>query len=105
MLAQKLRKQLIRLEIENASVKSEWRATIPPPSPTIFPNISNENFEIAILFNVVAMFGNHVFEDECPQPLLRALRTKVVSYALGAYKVYIEKGDPINFGGGGLLDW
>jgi hypothetical protein len=46
-----------------------------------------KNFEIAILFKVVDRSGNYVFEDDRP---LTALRTRVVSYALGAYKVFIE---------------
>jgi hypothetical protein len=33
--------------------ESDWRATSPLPTPTILPNKSNQNFEIAILFSVV----------------------------------------------------
>ena len=43
---------------------------------------------MAIFFNVVENSGNYVFEDDNP---LRALRARVVSYALGAYKVFIER--------------
>jgi hypothetical protein len=39
------------------------------------------------LFNVVESSGNYVFEDNNP---LRALRARIVSYALGAYKVFVE---------------
>ena len=46
------------------------------------------SFEIAILFNVVLSSGNKVFEDDNPPT---ALRTRAVSYALGAYKVFIER--------------
>ena len=69
-------------------VKSDWKATNTPSAPTISPNTSNRNFEIAILFDVVKRSGNFVFENETP---LTALRARVVSYVLGAYKVfYIE---------------
>jgi hypothetical protein len=47
-------------------VKTDWRATNLPPTPTISPNTSNQNFEIAILFNVVEKSGNEVFEDDPP---------------------------------------
>jgi hypothetical protein len=43
------------------TVKSNCRATNLPPTPTIFSNTSNKNFEIAILFNVVENSGNYVF--------------------------------------------
>jgi hypothetical protein len=39
------------------------------------------------LFNVVESSGNYVFEDDNP---LRALRARVVSCDLGAFKVFIE---------------
>jgi hypothetical protein len=61
-------KGLIRLEIERASafliVERDWRATNVPLTPTIFPNTSNQNFEIAILFNVVESSGSYVIEDD-----------------------------------------
>jgi hypothetical protein len=59
-----------------------------PPTPIISPNIPDQRFDMAILFNVVERPGNYVFEDDNPPPI--ALRTRVVSYALGAYKVFIE---------------
>jgi hypothetical protein len=62
-------------------------ATNTPSTPTIYPDTSNENIEIAIFFKVVEMSGNYIFEDDTP---LTALRVRVVSYALGAYKVFIE---------------
>ena len=65
-------------------VESDWKATNTPSTPTIYPNTSNQNFEIAILFNVVESFGNKVFKDDNP---LRALSARVVGYTLGAYKV------------------
>jgi hypothetical protein len=34
-------------------VKRDWKATNTPSTPTISPNTSNENFEIAILFSIV----------------------------------------------------
>ena len=67
-------------------VESDWRATNPSLTPTISPNTSNQNLEIAILFNVVEMSGNYVFEDDTPPT---AITARVVSYALGAYQVFI----------------
>ena len=66
-------------------VKSDWKATNPLPRPPFFQ--IHYNFEIAILFNVVEKSGNYVFGDDNP---LTAQRARVVSYAIGAYKVYIE---------------
>ena len=68
-------------------VESEWRATNPPLPPTIFPNTFNQSLEIAIFFNVAESSGNNVFEDD---EILRAPSAKVVSYALGAYMVFID---------------
>ena len=68
-------------------VESDWRATKPPLTPPISPNTSNKNFEIAILFNVVEKSGNYIFGDDTPPT---ALRVRVVIYALGTYKVFIE---------------
>jgi hypothetical protein len=55
--------------------------------PTISPNTSNQNFEIAISFNLVESSENWIFEDDSP---FTALRARVVIYDLGAYKVFIE---------------
>ena len=49
---------------------------------TISPSTFNQNFEIAILFNIVERSGNYVFEDESSLPT--ALRAKAGSYVLGA---------------------
>jgi hypothetical protein len=68
-------------------VESDWSATNPPSMPTISQNTSCQNFEIAILFNAVERSGNYIFELDTPP---RAFRTRVVSYTLGAYKVFIE---------------
>ena len=54
----------------------------------ISPNTSNQNFETAILFNAVESSVNYVFEDDKPPTPLRA---RVLSYALGAYKVLIDR--------------
>jgi hypothetical protein len=40
------------------------------------------------LFNVFESSGNYVFEDDRPP---WAPRAKVVSYALGVYKVFIDR--------------
>jgi len=37
--------------------ESDWRATNAPLTPTISPNTSNQNFEIATLFNVIETPG------------------------------------------------
>jgi hypothetical protein len=42
-------------------VKSDWRATSPPPVPIIPPNTSNQNFEIVTLFSVVDFKIENVF--------------------------------------------
>jgi hypothetical protein len=68
-------------------VESEWRAANPLLTPTISPNIFHQSFEIVILFNAVEKSGNYLLKyDKAP----RAPRAKVVSYALGAYKILIE---------------
>jgi hypothetical protein len=69
-------------------VESEWRVIDPHPTPTISPNTFNQSLEIAILFNVVESSGNYVFKDDSSP---RSPRAKVVSYALGAYKVFIVR--------------
>jgi hypothetical protein len=45
-------------------VESDWRPINPSLMPIFFPNTSNQNFDIAILFNVVESSGNYVFEDD-----------------------------------------
>jgi len=56
--------------IERASTlliaKRYWRAT--NPTPTISPNISNKNFEIAISLKVSKRSRKHVFDDGKPPP-------------------------------------
>jgi hypothetical protein len=68
-------------------VKSEWRVINPPLKPIISPNTFYQSLEITILFNVVESSENYVLKDDKPP---RAPRAKVVSYALGAYKVFID---------------
>jgi hypothetical protein len=46
---------------------------------------------MAILFTVVERSGHYVFEDDNPPPI--SLMARVVSYALGAYNVFIENFD------------
>jgi len=55
-------------------VKSDRRATNPSPTPTIFPETSNQNFEIAILFNVNGRSRNYVFKEETLSPEPSGLR-------------------------------
>ena len=55
-------------------------------------NTSNQNFEIAILFNVFERFGNYVFKDNKPlPPFLGAI---VVSCALGQWSAYLLVKEP-----------
>ena len=67
-------------------VESDWRATS-PPTPIIFPDTSNQNFEIAILFSVVD-FQIEIFFCGGQSPT--TLGARVLSYALEAYKAFIE---------------
>jgi hypothetical protein len=60
--------------------ETDWKAINTLCTPTISPNTSNQNFEIAIVFKVVERSGNYVFGEEIPPT---ALRASVVSYALG----------------------
>jgi hypothetical protein len=59
-----------------------------PSTPIISPKITNPHVDLAFLFNIAERWGNYVFEDENPPPI--ALRTRIVSYTLGAYKIFIE---------------
>ena len=68
--------ELIRLEIEGTSAPfncQKWLRGQQTPSqrPSFLLNTNtNQNFEIAILFNVIERSGNYVFEDDNlpPQP-------------------------------------
>jgi hypothetical protein len=62
-------------------------ASSPPLEPTISPNTSNQNLEIAIFFNVVVSSGNYFFEDDNP---LTALKARIVSYALGHIRFLLK---------------
>ena len=66
-------------------VKSDWRATNPRLTPTISQNTFNQNFEI----NIVERSRNYIFKDATPPHT--AFKARVVSYALGKFKVYIER--------------
>jgi hypothetical protein len=50
-----------------------------------FPKRFDPNFEVIILFSVVERSGYSIFEDD-NRPPPTALRARVVSYAMGAYK-------------------
>jgi hypothetical protein len=58
----------------------------PPPMPIILPNTSNLNFEITVLFNVFDFQIKNIF---LRRTLPTNLRARVLSYALGTYKVFI----------------
>jgi len=45
-------------------IARKWKATNPSLLPTISSNKSNQNLEIAILFNIDERSGNYVFEDD-----------------------------------------
>ena len=63
-------KQKTAYEIMPSLVGSEMCIRDSPPTkPIIFPNTSNQNFEITILFNVFERSGNYVFKDKkSPHP-------------------------------------
>jgi hypothetical protein len=71
-------------------VENDCRATNlfsrPPFSQTHAIKILRQPF----FFNVIESSGNYVLEDDKPSPSPTALRERVISYALGAYKVLIE---------------
>jgi hypothetical protein len=63
--------------------KSDWKATNTPSTPTISPNTSNQNFEIAILFSVVGSFVSWVLEISfgrmtCPPTDLKGMAVSSV---------------------------
>ena len=68
-------------------VESDWKATNTPSTPTISQNTYNQNCEIAIFFSVVDFQIENIFLRRIPPTTLTA---RVLSYALGAYKVFIE---------------
>jgi hypothetical protein len=68
-------------------VESDFKATNTPSMPTIYPNTSNQNCEIAFLLNIVERSRNYIFEDDTPST---ALKTRVVSYALGALRYLLK---------------
>jgi hypothetical protein len=68
-------------------VESDWRVTNPPLAPTISPNTSNQNFEIAILLTAVDSSGNYIFDQGTPPTVFRV---RVKSHILGLYKAFIE---------------
>jgi hypothetical protein len=48
-------------------VERDWKATTTPSTPIISRNTSNQNSEIAILFNVVDIPDRtYVFEEDTP---------------------------------------
>jgi hypothetical protein len=57
--------------------------------PSISSNTSNQNFEIAILINAVESSGNYIFQKDTPPSTV--IRARVITYALGAYKVFIQR--------------
>ena len=70
-------------------VKSVFRTiSLSPPTSIISQMTSNQNLETAIVFIVFDGSRNYFFEENTPTPT--ALRARVVSYALGAHKVFIE---------------
>ena len=63
--------------------------------PTIFPNTSNQNFEITILFNVNERSRNYTFEDDTPP---QNPQGRSCTLCPGAKQGLYRKGDYINFG-------
>ena len=88
----KLRRGLIGLDFGSSNIllivkKFAGQLATPPLSPIISPNTSNQNFEISIIFSVVKRSDNSALRMK----ITRALRARVVSYAMGAHKVCIER--------------
>ena len=46
------------------SDQKNWRASRPPPTVIFFPKSTDQNFEIAILFNIVENHNYYVFGDD-----------------------------------------
>ena len=68
-------------------VESDWKVTNTASALTISRNTSNQNFEIAILFSVFDFqIENMILGGHSPT----TPRARVLSYALGAYKVFIK---------------
>jgi hypothetical protein len=68
-------------------VKSDWRATSPPPPQSFPPNTSDKNFEVAILLKIVRRsYNKNSGVDTSPQ----GPGAEVVSCALGANMVLLE---------------
>ena len=78
----------LRVVVPFLIVESDWSANSPLPTPTISPNTSNQNFDIPVLFSVVDFQVENIFLRRIPPPT--TLRARGLSYALGAYKVFIE---------------
>jgi len=58
-----------------------------PSTPIISSKKSHQNFKMTILFNTVERL-EIIFKDDTPPTTLRA---RVATYALGTYKVSIER--------------
>ena len=72
--SENLARGLILTEMKSSSAilsdQKNWRAPRPPPTLNILPKSSDQNSEIAILFNIVEKPYNHVFWDDLlPQSL------------------------------------
>ena len=68
----------------------------PPPHWLSFPNTSDRNFDIVVCSNSVKRSHTKAFGVDTP-PTPQSLGARVVSYAMGAYKVFHEKGGFKNF--------
>ena len=74
--------------------KKNWRAPRPPPTLIILPKSTDQNSEIAILFNVVEKLYNCVFRDDILPPTVPmggATSYKLwpmLTYSNGYWEVY-----------------
>ena len=73
-----------------------------PSHVSISSKTSNQNFQIAILFNVVKRSGNYVLKNETP--FLHSPQGRGCKLCPGGIQGLCRKGDRINFGEGSL-DW
>ena len=56
----------LRVLVYLARVESDRRVTSPPPPHSFFPNASDQNFEIAILFKILQRSNNYAFGVDYP---------------------------------------
>ena len=64
----------LKILVPFLSGQKDWRATSPPPTPIYSPKLSDQNFEIVILFSIVERSNNYVFRCKMTPPLQSVLK-------------------------------